>query len=392
MQAVYDGCIPVIFRQGLLIEAILILSRGCTAFFIRLREFADVADQIGGGPLLREQQGEIVSEPSLCNHDNIKGTAEMKWIVAALTIVLICLPTSAESNLNAEDSKEIDRLTRAIATDPTDRVYAERGRLYEKNEMFQKAELDYSEAIKLAPNEPQWLWRRGMALAEEERFEEALADCAKTLKLAEKGDLNYTQALRIRTHCFEMLHREQDMLADLRQLAALGDSTAAAAVQRWEEDHKTRIKEQLDEKQIPQAVSQWEDAKAPPWPAIEKIAAAMDNDEPRLGPMHVRASVALILIREFPEQLKSFRDDPINMAMKPENGPELLAAYLGYVKRCLIADQAPVFLKPVYWAEIQKLWKEGRTNDALALSYHPELGQEQIEGVRRYMDQIKDKK
>jgi len=149
--------------------------------------------------------------------------------------------------------------------------------------------------------------------------------------------------------------------------------------------------EQLDFTQIPQVVSQWDNANAPPWPEIEKIAAAMDNNEPRLGPMHVRASVALILIRDYPEELKRFRDDPINMALKPENGPELLAAYLGFVKRCLLSGKRPVFLKPVYWEQIEKLWKEGKTDDALALSYHPEMGQAQIDGVRRHMDQIKDK-
>ncbi len=316
----------------------------------------------------------------------------MKVIATAVTLLLICLPAFAEPQLSSADKGEIDRLTRAIKIEPTADAYGQRGLVYDKNGMFQQAESDFTEAMKLAPKEGRFLWLRGMALAEQNKFQEALADCTETLKISEKGDDDYTQALRIRSHCFEKLHREQDMLADLKQLSALGDSTAAAAVARWENDHKGGIQGQLEAKQIPRSIVQWNDATAAPWPGIEKIAAAMDEDEPRLGQIHMRASVALILIREYPEALKKFRDDPINMAMNPSNGPELLAAYLGHVSRCLEQGKKPIFLKSVYWEQIEKLWKEGKRNDALALSYHPELGKAQIEGVNRYMDQIKGDK
>ena len=162
----------------------------------------------------------------------------MKWIVAVLAFVFISLPSFAEPQMDEKESAAIDRLTKAIATDPTAHLYAERGQLYERNDMHDLAAKDFTEALKLVPNDPGLLWRRGMALAEMEKYKEALADCAQTLKRAERGDIDYMQALRIRTHCFEVLHRDQEMVADFRELAALGDSPGAAALKRWENDHK----------------------------------------------------------------------------------------------------------------------------------------------------------
>jgi len=161
----------------------------------------------------------------------------MKWIVAVLAFVFISLPAFADQ-LDDQDSAEVDRLTKLIKTDPTVRLYVERGQLYEKNDIHWLAVKDFTEALKFVPNDPGLLWRRGIALAEMEKFKEALADCAETLKRAKRGDEDYMQALRIRTHCFEMLHRYPEMVADFRELAALGDSAGAAALKRWEDDHK----------------------------------------------------------------------------------------------------------------------------------------------------------
>lgn len=144
--------------------------------------------------------------------------------------------SAAASQIKDEDAGEIDRLTREIKSEPKASGYAERARLYGRNGMHQRAAQDYSEALKLAPDEPGLLWRRAMELMILERYKEALDDCTKTIEHADEDDLDYMQALRISSGCHEKLGQVNEMLDDFKKLRDLGDKDGAEALKRYAHD------------------------------------------------------------------------------------------------------------------------------------------------------------
>ena len=154
------------------------------------------------------------------------------YLLAIICSILIMqLPARAE--LDAAAKAEIDNATKAIHSAPTAVNYAERGRLYGRNKMFQLSLQDYNRAIKLMPNEPGLYWRRAVDLSQLARYREAIADCNRTLRLCKQGDDDYLNALRGRAHCYDELGFEKEAKADLYILRNYGDTAAAADLREW---------------------------------------------------------------------------------------------------------------------------------------------------------------
>ncbi len=167
----------------------------------------------------------------------------MKWIVAAMFSIVVCAPVLADAQMSESDASDIESLNKSISASSAAADYACRARIYAKYDMHEQSIQDYNAALKLVPNDSGLLWRRGMELACQGKYKEALTDCAQVVKQFdedERRNLDYMQALRIRTRCYEKLGKMQEMVATFKELRDLGDKAGAAALKRWETDHPAR--------------------------------------------------------------------------------------------------------------------------------------------------------
>jgi len=157
-----------------------------------------------------------------------------------MILLLLSMPSNAQAQLDAAAKAEIDKATKAIEVAPTAINYAERGRFYCRNKMYGLAIGDYNHAIKLMPNQPGLYWRRAEQLYQLKKYNEAIDDCSRTLRLSKRGDDDYQSALAGRARCYDELGKEQEAIADLRELTSLGDSLAAKDLEKLEKKWAAR--------------------------------------------------------------------------------------------------------------------------------------------------------
>jgi tetratricopeptide (TPR) repeat protein len=153
-------------------------------------------------------------------------------IIAPIFLMLLAVPSHAQAQLDAAVKAEINKATKAIEVAPTAINYAERGRLYSLNKMYQYAVDDYTRATKLLPREPGLYVRRALQFEKLRDFIAAISDDNQALDLSKRGDHNYMNALRGRAVCYDALGRRKEMLADLNDLIDLGDKGAAADLEK----------------------------------------------------------------------------------------------------------------------------------------------------------------
>jgi tetratricopeptide (TPR) repeat protein len=84
-----------------------------------------------------------------------------------------------------------------------------------------EALVDYSQVIKLTPNEPGAYMLRAVAFKSLKKYDEAIADLSKVLELRNDDDDAYME----RSECYRAMHRYQDALADLDKAATLAHAS-----------------------------------------------------------------------------------------------------------------------------------------------------------------------
>ena len=75
-------------------------------------------------------------------------------IIAPIFLMLLAVPSHAQAQLDAAAKAEIAKANQAVTASPTADSYAERGRIFGRNKMYQEAVDDYTKAIELMPREP----------------------------------------------------------------------------------------------------------------------------------------------------------------------------------------------------------------------------------------------
>lgn len=94
------------------------------------------------------------------------------------------------------------------------------------------------------------------------------------------------------------------------------------------------------------------------------------------------------LVKQFPEQLAPYENDPLRAALNPGDAPVFVAAYMSNIVTHLETGSNPGFSSGV-WNNIAKHWKQGDANGALILAFNPNPNQ--IEHVNSQLEIIKSR-
>jgi Flp pilus assembly protein TadD len=138
--------------------------------------------------------------------------------------------------------KAVDLLRKATAMDhkyATDLagVYQGRGYAFAKNQQFQEAIQDYSEALKIKPNDPQIYEQRAAAEMKIYDYDKALADYSELIKLKP----NEVRYYNYRAYIYELKNDSKNALADTERVLKMDPNNQEAKAR------KQRIEQKLAE-------------------------------------------------------------------------------------------------------------------------------------------------
>lgn len=113
------------------------------------------------------------------------------------------------------------------------------------------------------------------------------------------------------------------------------------------------------------------------------------NEEKGIPPLNIKPSVLKFLVASYPVQLKEIADSPVDKAKLAQYSPIIVAAYMDHMIKCIESNKRPEFIKDEYWSKVLELWKKDKRTEALALSFHPERGDSQIQNVMKEINTLK---
>ena len=145
----------------------------------------------------------------------------------------------AEASKNQDYDKAVELLRKATALDrkyapDLAAVYQGRGYAFAKNQLFQEAIQDYTEAIKIKPNDPRIYEQRAAVEMKMYDYDKALADYSELIKLKP----NEVRYLNYRAYIYEVKDDVQNSMADTEKVLKLDPNN---------QDAKTR-KQRLEQK------------------------------------------------------------------------------------------------------------------------------------------------
>ncbi|MGH2507081.1 MAG: hypothetical protein ACRDHZ_06670 [Ktedonobacteraceae bacterium] len=112
-----------------------------------------------------------------------------------------------------------------------------------------------------------------------------------------------------------------------------------------------------------------------------------NSDTYSIGPAQMQIRNIQSLVKQFPEQLGQYSNDPLRAALNPGDAPMFVAAYMSNMVGHLETGKNPGFSDGV-WKNIQKHWQSGDANGAMILAFNPDS--HQIENVNKQLDIIKE--
>lgn len=115
----------------------------------------------------------------------------------------------------------------------------------------------------------------------------------------------------------------------------------------------------------------------------------LHDDTYSIGPAQMQIRNIQNLVKQFPEQLAPYANDPLRAALNPGDAPMFVAAYMSNTIQHLEKRTNPGFSAGV-WENISKHWKEGDANGALILAFNPDPVQ--IQNVGRQLTIIRQQK
>src|SRR5271165_4018575 len=139
--------------------------------------------------------------------------------------------------------KAINDYTEAIRLDPNDaKAYHNRGRAYHYTKHYDKALSDYTEAIRLDPNDGANYYDRGLAYYDNKDYDKAISDFTEAIRL----DPNYAKAYHNRGLSYSRLGKNAQAQADFDKAKQLGytgpESTATpGTIPSWPAPTPTAI-------------------------------------------------------------------------------------------------------------------------------------------------------
>ena len=149
----------------------------------------------------------------------------------------------ADASKNQDWDKAVELLRKASALDhkyATDlaAVYQGRGYAFAKNQQFQEAIQDYTEALKLKSNDPRIYEQRAAVEMKMYDYDKALADYSELIKLKP----NEVRYLNYRAYVYEVKDDVQNSMADTEKVLKLDSNNqeANARKQRLEQKQAER--------------------------------------------------------------------------------------------------------------------------------------------------------
>jgi len=150
----------------------------------------------------------------------------------------------ADAAKSQDWDKAVDLLRKASNLDhkyATDlaAVYQQRGYALAKNQMFQEAIQDYTEAIKIKPNDPRIYEQRAAVEMKMYDYDKALADYSELIKL-KPNDVRY---LNYRAYIYETKDDAQNAMAETEKVLKIepNNQEAKARKQRLEQKQAEKM-------------------------------------------------------------------------------------------------------------------------------------------------------
>ena len=150
----------------------------------------------------------------------------------------------ADAAKSQDWDKAVDLLRKASNLDhkyATDlaAVYQQRGYALAKNQMFQEAIQDYTEAIKIKPNDPRIYEQRAAVEMKMYDYDKALADYSELIKL-KPNDVRY---LNYRAYIYETKDEAQNAMAETEKVLKIdpNNQEAKARKQRLEQKQAEKM-------------------------------------------------------------------------------------------------------------------------------------------------------
>jgi Flp pilus assembly protein TadD len=144
----------------------------------------------------------------------------------------------ADAAKNQDWDKAVELLRKATAldhkyADELAGVYQGRGYAFAKNQQFQEAIQDYSDALKMKPNDPRIYEQRAAVEMKMYDYDKALADYSELIKLKP----NEVRYLNYRAYIYEIKEDIQNSMADTEKVLKLAPNNqeAKARKQRLEQ-------------------------------------------------------------------------------------------------------------------------------------------------------------
>jgi len=150
------------------------------------------------------------------NFRNIKA----EDLTPTLTIVIVAVNGVSSRNINASGYMKIE----TGDFEPRQREYFNRGVAYFDKKDYDRAVVDFTQAIRLNPNDAFAYSYRGRAYAGKRDYDRAIADCTEAIRL----DQNLATAYSGRGYAYERKRNYDRAIADLTQAIRLDQNLAVA--------------------------------------------------------------------------------------------------------------------------------------------------------------------
>jgi Flp pilus assembly protein TadD len=152
----------------------------------------------------------------------------------------------AEASKNQDWDKAVDLLRKATSLDhkyaPDLAIaYQGRGYAFAKNQQFQEAVQDYTEALKIKSNDPRIYEQRAAVEMKMYDYDKALADYSELIKL-KPNDVRY---LNYRAYVYEVRENLKDSMADTEQVLKLDSNNQEAKARKQRLEQKQAAAEPL---------------------------------------------------------------------------------------------------------------------------------------------------
>jgi Flp pilus assembly protein TadD len=152
----------------------------------------------------------------------------------------------AEASKNQDWDKAVDLLRKATSLDhkyaPDLAIaYQGRGYAFAKNQQFQEAIQDYTEALKIKSNDPRIYEQRAAVEMKMYDYDKAVADYSELIKLKP----NEVRYLNYRAYVYEVRENLKDSMADTEQVLKLDSNNQEAKARKQRLEQKQAATEPL---------------------------------------------------------------------------------------------------------------------------------------------------